>query len=147
MNRAVNQTIKLLYIQMLRIPGIRIECFERKFQGDPDANFMVVFSAFRPEWLYVLGRAVDRNYGGHGFSIELSTCDVPEKCVGYMLTRVYHKRDLRYSNQSISHCVKALADRLKANLEFQSMLQQFRLDPSEVLTEAEAEVAFSRLVE
>lgn len=46
---------------------------------------LVFFNIGELRWLYLVGRAIDRNYGGYGFRCELVTTDLPPHPVGFCL--------------------------------------------------------------
>lgn len=68
------------------IPGVTVQPWRPTPQHASTQPLLVFFEVEDPRWLYLVGRAVDRNYGGYGFRCELSTTDLPEHAVGYLLT-------------------------------------------------------------
>ena len=72
--RLKNKACKRLTAALLRIPAVS------KVDTRVDAGYVQAFVTFdfsRPQWLYIVGRAIDRNYGGYGFRCELHTTDEP----------------------------------------------------------------------
>lgn len=93
------------------IPGIQVDLVGGCARHE---SLTVFFRAQDLRWLYIIGRAVDRNYGGYGFRCELSTTDLPEKAVGFML--VTDTDDLRGPPLKGEHALAAadqLADRIE----------------------------------
>ncbi len=93
----------------------------------------VFFSVAESPWLYVVGRAIDRNYGGYGFRVELVSTDIPADAVGHCLTMIdAGDSDLRASTADPFTAALALALRLHYILDNEHVLRHFGLDPTRV---------------
>lgn len=91
---------------------------------------MVFFDVGDMRWLYVIGRALDRNYGGYGFRCELSTCDLPERPVGFLLLSETGEQDLRgpsLQGEEAYRAADALAKRIREILASPHILSHFGL--------------------
>ena len=101
--------------------------------GHGAAPVRVFFDVGDMAWLYVIGRAIDRNYGGYGFRCELVTHDLPERPVGFMLvSETGGNGDLRgpsLQGQDAYQAADALATRIRAIMSSDHILQHFGLQP------------------
>lgn len=109
------------------IPGVVIRCVD---SGRGRGPLMVFFDIKDHRWLYVIGRACDRNYGGYGFRCELSTTDLPERPVGFVLWTDTALNDLRgppLKGREAYRAANALALRILDILYNSSVLEHFGL--------------------
>lgn len=89
----------------------------------------VFFEVEDMAWLYVVGRAIDRNYGGYGFRCELTTTDLPERPVGFVLVTDTDDplRGPPLLGQAAYEAADALAGRIRDLLTRDGVLRHFNL--------------------
>lgn len=119
-----------LLIALQRVPGLTVTDFPKVISTRPRIEpFLIFFCVEDPRWLYVVGRAVDRNYGGWGFRVELSTCDSPQHPVGFALMPVLAgEPDLRAPDiNRPGAAVRALTQRLNEIMDNVRVLEHFGL--------------------
>jgi hypothetical protein len=78
-----NASLVALCEALAEVPGLTVTTSSA---GGGQAPLLVFFTVVDSRWLYVVGRAIDRNYGGFGFRCELATSDLPDRPVSYLLT-------------------------------------------------------------